>query len=224
MWPNGWIVTRPHIRRPGLPAFIAVAGNIGVGKTTLVSRLAAEVGVPARPEVPEDNGYLARFYDDPGRWAFHAQVGFLNLALRDYAVIAAQGGSGIVERTIEEHHDVFAQQLRFDGALSGEEFEVLGELHEIAARQLVLRPGLVIYLHADLDELLVRIAARGRKSESRIEPDYLRALDQRYEQFARSWEASPLIRVDTVANDLRTTSGLETVIERATSIAVARSL
>jgi deoxyadenosine/deoxycytidine kinase len=206
----------------GLPAFIAVAGNIGVGKTTLVSRLAAELGVPARPEVPEDNGYLAHFYEDPGRWAFHTQVGFLNLALRDYAVIAAQGGSGVVERTIEEHHEVFARQLRRDGALSGQEFEMLGEFHELAARQLVLRPGLVIYLHADLDELLARIDARGRESESRIEPDYLRALDQRYEEFARAWEASPLIRVDTVANDLRTGSGVEAVIERATSIVVTR--
>lgn len=209
---------------PGLPAFIAVAGNIGVGKTTLVSRLAAELGVPARPEVPEDNGYLARFYEDPGRWAFHTQVGFLNLALRDYAVIAAQGGSGVVERTIEEHHDVFARQLRRDGALSGQEFDMLGEFHELAARQLVLRPGLVIYLHADLDELLARIDARGRESESRIEPDYLRALDQRYEEFARAWEASPLIRVDTVANDLRTGSGVEAVIEQATAVAVTRPL
>lgn len=212
------------VPRRDLPAFIAVAGNIGVGKTTLVSRLAAELGVPARPEIPEDNRYLARFYEDPGRWAFHAQVGFLNLALRDYAVIAAQGGAGVVERTIEEHHDVFARQLRFDGALSGEEFEVLGELHELAARRLVRRPGLVIYLHADLDELLARIDARGRESESRIEPDYLRALGQRYEQFARTWEASPLIRIDTVTNDLRTGSGVEAVIEQATAIAVAQPI
>jgi deoxyadenosine/deoxycytidine kinase len=198
-----------------LPSFIAVAGNMAVGKTTLVGRLAEGLDTPGFAEIPEQNPFLARFYEDPDRWAFHAQVGFLNLALGQYAQVANAGRRGVVERTIDEHHDVFAAQLRAEGALSVEEFAMLGELHRVAATSLVLCPDLVIYLHADPAELLTRIEARGREVELQIDPEYLRALDRRYQSFASSWSASPLVAIDTLATDLRTEDGFAEVIDEA---------
>lgn len=193
--------------------FIAVSGNIGVGKSTLVERLAAAVGSFGILESHEDNRFLVPFYADPERWAFQVQAGFVALSAADYESIRTGGKRAVLERTLEEHHQVFATELHSQGLLSADELELLQRLSDSAAARAGVEPDLLIYLGAPAEELDRRVRSRDRAGESSVTLEYLTSLNHRYDEFAADWETSPIVRVDTVAIDVRTDKGLEQVIE-----------
>ncbi|HET7416827.1 MAG TPA: deoxynucleoside kinase [Solirubrobacterales bacterium] len=193
--------------------FIVVSGNIGAGKSTLVKSLAEALGSVGVLERHTKNPYLQSFYESPARWAFHAQAGFLRLSIEDYERVCAAGGA-VLERTLEEHHDVFARELHDSGMLSDQEFEILERLQRSVS---LPRPDLLIYLHAPPRTLAERIALRDRAGESNVSLEYLTGLGRRYEEFAARWDASPLVPVDTVELDFRRDDGLTEVIDRCIS-------
>lgn len=192
--------------------FIAVSGNIGAGKSTLVSRLAAATGSRGITESHEDNPFLLPFYDQPKRWAFHVQTGFLVLSAADYETVARHGGGAVLERTLEEHHRVFAAVLRDRGLLSAGEFALLDQLCAGAAVRVPATPHLLVHLTAPAAELDQRISARARDGESGVTLDYLDSLNQAYEEFVDAWAECPAVRIDTIAVDSRTDHGLATII------------
>lgn len=195
-------------------AFVIVSGNIGAGKSTLVRRLAEAVGSRAVLERHAENPYLGPFYEEPARWGFHVQAGFLSLALDDYRSIADGGGRGILERTLEEHHEVFAAELRESGHLSEPEFQILARLHGRAAAAAGAEPDLLIHLRAPAEELLDRVRMRERKSEVDLSLDYLSALNRRYDEFIANWAGCPVVDVDTLELDIRRDRDRDAVASR----------
>ncbi|MBI5059165.1 deoxynucleoside kinase [candidate division KSB1 bacterium] len=175
--------------------FIAVAGNIGVGKTTLSHALAAQFGWKCYLEPVIDNPYLDDFYQDMSRWAFHLQVYFLSKRFESQRAIEAQGLSCVQDRTIYEDVEVFARTLHNRGHLVGRDWENYRDLFGTMVAFL-RKPDLIIYLRSDVDTLLRRIASRGRTSEQSISRAYLAELNDAYEGWIH--RAASMVRVATI--------------------------
>ncbi len=140
--------------------FVAVAGNIGVGKSTLVERLAERLGWEPFYEPVGDNPYLADFYDDMQTWGFHSQIFFLTRRLRMHRMLTENPTSAIQDRTVYEDAEVFAYNLSLQGNISDRDFETYRELYQVLTSFLPA-PDLVVYLKAEVDTLQDRIATRG---------------------------------------------------------------
>lgn len=184
---------------------IAIAGNIGAGKTTLSRLLAAHYGWHMLPEVADANPYLVDFYADMARWAFHVQVHFLNSRFEQVLEMNRLGGSVIQDRTIYEDAYVFARNLRESGWMSQRDYQTYLQLFGSLSR-LVRPPDLLVYLEADLPKLTAQIAKRGNGYEKNLDADYLAALQEYYRQWIGSYAESPVIRInathlDYVANE-----------------------
>lgn len=169
-------MTDQHIRR----YFIAIAGNIGAGKTTLAQRLASQLGWKCYLEPVIDNPYLPDFYLDMSRWSFHLQVYFLSKRFQNQIDIESDECSCVQDRTIYEDARIFAHTLRKRGFMSDRDWENYQALFAAMAGQLK-RPDLVIYLKSDVDSLVRRIQQRGREFEKSIDIDYLSDLNQAYD-------------------------------------------
>jgi len=174
--------------------FIAVAGNIGVGKSTLVNMLCAEMGWDPFYEPVAENPYLADFYADMRAWAFHSQVFFLTHRLRSHFQLAQHTTSVIQDRSVYEDAEIFAENLHQQGHMKARDYQTYRELYETAT-QFLPPPDLVIYLRASVDTLLERIALRGRDYEQTIEPDYLRSLNNLYEAWIEDFVLCPVLAV-----------------------------
>ena len=164
--------------------FVAVAGNIGVGKTTLTRALAAQLEWRCYLEPVIDNPYLDDFYRDMSRWAFHLQVYFLSKRFVSQREIELAQVSCVQDRTIYEDVEIFARTLHHRGHLVGRDWENYRELFR-AMTDYLTPPDLIIYLRCDVDTLLSRIRHRGRPSEQSINPDYLAELNDAYEDWVR---------------------------------------
>lgn len=164
--------------------FVAVAGNIGVGKTTLTRTLAAQLGWRCYLEPVIDNPYLDDFYRDMSRWAFHLQVYFLSKRFVSQREIELAQVSCVQDRTIYEDVEIFARTLHHRGHMVGRDWENYRELFQAMTAYLT-PPDLIIYLRCDVDTLLSRIRHRGRPSEQSINPDYLAELNDAYEDWVR---------------------------------------
>jgi deoxyadenosine/deoxycytidine kinase len=164
--------------------FVAVAGNIGVGKTTLTRTLAAQLGWQCYLEPVIDNPYLDDFYRDMSRWAFHLQVYFLSKRFVSQREIELAQVSCVQDRTIYEDVEIFARTLHHRGHLVGRDWENYRDLFGAMTAHLT-PPDLIIYLRCDVDTLLSRIRHRGRPSEQSINPDYLAELNDAYEEWVR---------------------------------------
>ena len=175
--------------------FIAVAGNIGVGKTTLSHALAAQFGWRCYLEPVIDNPYLDDFYRDMSRWAFHLQVYFLSKRFESQRAIEEQGQSCVQDRTIYEDVEVFARTLHNRGHLIGRDWENYRDLFGTMV-SFLRPPDLIIYLRSDVETLLQRINARGRNSEQAIDPNYLAELNNAYESWIH--RAASMFRVATI--------------------------
>ena len=162
--------------------YIAVAGNIGSGKSTLTSLLAKHYGWEARFEAVEHNPYLEDYYRDIHRWSFNLEVYFLKERFRDLIDISQSEKTVIQDRTIYEGVYVFMQNNRAMGHLTERDFETYMELFE-QMMTVVCKPDLMIYLKASVPHLVGNIQKRGREYEQSIQLEYLENLNQRYDDF-----------------------------------------
>jgi deoxyadenosine/deoxycytidine kinase len=159
---------------------IAVAGNIGSGKTTLARLLARHFAWDAHYEDVDDNPYLDDFYNDMQRWSFNLQIYFLNSRLNRMLEIRKSEKTIIQDRTIYEDPYIFAPNLHAMGLMSTRDFENYFTLFNLIT-SLIKPPDLVIYLRASVSTIVRQIEKRGRKYEDNIRIDYLRRLNERYE-------------------------------------------
>ena len=161
---------------------IAIAGNIGSGKSTLTQLLAKHYGWEPRYESVDNNPYLEDYYRDIHRWSFNLEVYFLKERFRDLLAIAESQHSIIQDRTIYEGVYVFMQNNKAMGNLSDRDYETYMELFE-QMMSMVRVPDLMIYLRASVPHLVANIQKRGREYEQTIQLDYLRNLNERYDDF-----------------------------------------
>src|SRR5579885_922732 len=182
-------------------AFLAVAGNLGVGKTTLVELVTRATGFEPHYELAEENPYLARFYADMRAWGFHSQLFFLVKRSEQHRRLASSAATAVQDRTIYEDAEIWARNLYERGQISAEDYRLYGDLYEELCRGLP-PPDLVLYLAASTETLKKRIALRGRSFEAQIETDYVERLNERYEEWATAFDRCPLVRVETDAIDL----------------------
>ena len=174
--------------------FIAVAGNVGVGKSTLTGLLSREMGWQAFYEAVDDNPYLADFYRDMRAWSFHSQMFFLSRRLRHHCQLSRQPNTVIQDRTVYEDAEVFARNLYQQGYFSERDYACYRELYE-TVRDLLPPPTLVIYLRAPVETLLERIASRGRDFERRISPEYLQQLNALYDDWIERFSLCPVLTI-----------------------------
>jgi deoxyadenosine/deoxycytidine kinase len=165
---------------------IAVAGNIGSGKTTLTRLLSKSFGWQAQYEEVDYNPYLSDFYNDMQRWAFNLQIYFLNTRFKGIVDIQNSNVNVIQDRTIYEDAQIFAANLHTMGLLSTRDFENYKSLFSLMI-SLVKPPDLLIYLKSSIPNLVSQIQKRGREYESSIRIDYLQGLNERYEEWIESY-------------------------------------
>ncbi len=174
---------------------IAVAGNIGAGKTTLTRLLAKHYKWVAHYEDVVDNPYLDDFYSQMERWSFNLQIYFLNSRYRQILQIRESGKSTILDRTIYEDAFIFAPNLHAMGLMTNRDFGNYSSLFELM-ESLVQAPDLLIYLRSSIPNLVKQIHTRGRDYENSISIDYLSRLNERYEAWSESYEKGKLLIID----------------------------
>lgn len=179
--------------------FVAVAGNIGVGKSTLVNGLCTRLGWQPFYEPVAENPYLADFYGDMAAWAFHSQIFFLTHRLRSHHAISSHPTSVIQDRSVYEDAEIFAHNLYLQGHIQPRDYQTYRELYQ-TAMDFLPPPDLVIYLRASVSTLLNRIARRGRDYELTISADYLSSLNSLYENWISDFTLCPVLTVP--ADDL----------------------
>jgi deoxyadenosine/deoxycytidine kinase len=171
--------------------YIAIAGNIGSGKSTLTALLAEAFGLKPIYEAVSENPYLEDFYRDMASYAFHSQVFFLARRVRQH-LLEVNGNPRVVQdRTVYEDAFVFAKNLHREGFLSRRDWETYMDLFQSVSPAL-RKPDLLIYLRASLPTLKARIAKRGRPFERQIPDRYLLSLNALYEDLMASWNLSPV--------------------------------
>jgi deoxyadenosine/deoxycytidine kinase len=177
---------------------IAVAGNIGSGKTTLTKMLAAHYGWTPKFESVDFNPYLSDFYEDMERWSFNLQIYFLNKRFKDVVEISRMEDVIIQDRTIYEDARIFAPNLHAMGLMSTRDFENYSDLFDLMM-SLVSKPDLLIYLKSSIPNLVAQIQKRGREYEKSIRIDYLTGLNKRYEDWIQEYDGQLLvINVDDI--------------------------
>ncbi|MBQ6195539.1 MAG: deoxynucleoside kinase [Prevotella sp.] len=171
---------------------IAIAGNIGSGKTTLTRLLAKRYGWTPRFEPVDNNPYLADFYADMKRWAFNTQIYFLNKRFKEVVEISQSSETIIQDRTIFEDARIFAPNLHAQGMMSDRDFENYTDLFELMI-SLVKLPDLMIYIRSTIPTLVAQIQKRGREYEQGIRIDYLEGLGRRYEEWISTYKGNLII-------------------------------
>ncbi len=194
--------------------FITVAGNIGVGKSTLVERLCARLGWEPFFEGVVDNPYLADFYADMRAWSFHSQIFFLGRRLKDLRRLMDFPRAVVQDRSVYEDAELFAKNLYRQGFITERDWASYHELYQALAA-LLPPPDLIVYLQATVPTLLHRIALRGREYEKSIAPDYLEQLNALYEEWIGGFDLCPVLtvpadRLDYVMNG----NHLDLIIEK----------
>lgn len=174
---------------------IAIAGNIGAGKTTLTTQLANIFGWEVHYEDTENNPYLSDFYNDMSRWSFNLQIYFLNSRYQQVLKILSGNKTVIQDRTIYEDANIFAPNLHDMGLMSARDFENYYTLFKTMSSQ-VNSPDLLIYLKAGLPKLVANIATRGRDYEENISMEYLQKLNERYDTWVKNYKDGKLLIVD----------------------------
>jgi len=182
---------QPEIEKE-LIKHIAVAGNIGSGKTTLTDLLAKHYNWEARFEDVESNPYLNDFYADMPRWSFNLQIYFLNSRLQQLVEIQQGKKTVVQDRTIYEDAHIFAPNLHEMGLMSTRDFENYISLFKTINKQ-ITPPNLLIYLKASLGTLVSQIEKRGRAYEDNIRLDYLKQLNQYYDNWIENYKEGPLL-------------------------------
>lgn len=173
---------------------IAIAGNMGVGKSTLTRLLAKELSWTPFYEAVDDNPYLADFYKDMRQWSFHSQIFFLSRRLRYQREIANYPESVVQDRSIYEDAEIFARNLHQRKNMTQRDYQVYRDLYEEFI-QFLPRPDLIIYLKASLPTLIERIHRRGRDFEQDVSPLYLQQLNELYTAWIEDFTLCPILTV-----------------------------
>ena len=171
---------------------IAIAGNIGSGKTTLTRMLAARYGWTPKYESVDFNPYLSDFYEDMSRWSFNLQIYFLNKRFKDVVEISKTDDVIIQDRTIYEDARIFAPNLHDMSLMSSRDFETYSDLFDLMM-SLVKMPDLLIYLKSSIPNLVSQIQKRGREYEKTIRIDYLTGLNNKYENWIKDYKGHLLV-------------------------------
>jgi deoxyadenosine/deoxycytidine kinase len=198
--------------------FVVIAGNIGVGKSTLVARLAQQWGWQAAHEPNAANPYLADFYQDMARWGFHSQIFFLGKRLEQHNTICSGISRGdlsvLQDRSVYEDAEIFARNLFNQGHISPRDWQTYYDLYQTMA-QIIQPPNLVVYLRASVDTLSQRVAQRNRDYERHIPREYLAQVNALYDDWAARFTRSPLITIEADTLNWANGSGdLEVVAEK----------
>lgn len=172
--------------------FIAVAGNIGVGKTSLVEFLCTQYGFAPFVEPNLTNPYLDDFYNDFKAWSFHSQIYFLTHKFRLHKELERCDGTVVQDRTIYEDAEIFARNLHRSRYMSKRDFGTYMELYSVMRRELA-PPDLMIYLQCPVPTIKKRIKLRGRANEQQIPESYLKRLNALYEEWIQGYDLSPVL-------------------------------
>ncbi|HOX33621.1 MAG TPA: deoxynucleoside kinase [Spirochaetales bacterium] len=197
--------------------YLVLAGNIGAGKSSLVGLLAERLGYRPYYEPVAENPYLADFYGDMRRWAFHSQVFFLSHRTRMHRALMDDPWSVVQDRSLYEDAEVFARNLYQQGNMSQQDWETYRELYRTVS-SLLPPPDLVVYIRCSVETLKRRIALRGRGFEAEIPEDYLAGLNRLYESWIEGFELAPVLvvpgdRLDFVAES-RDLASIVCTVER----------
>jgi len=194
--------------------FIAVAGNIGVGKSSLTRLLSRAFGWEPFYEAAAENPYLADFYQDMRTWSFHSQVFYLGKRLEHHRLLVDHFSSVIQDRTVYEDAEIFARNLYEQGQMSDRDYDAYRRLYR-AVSSFLPPPDLVVYLRGSVPTLMEHIERRGNSYEQGIAPAYLEQLNRLYEAWIGDWTACPVIRVEMDGNDfLHKRADLDNIVEQ----------
>jgi deoxyadenosine/deoxycytidine kinase len=194
--------------------FIAIAGNIGVGKSTLTGLLSQRLGWEPFYEAVTENPYLADFYHDMSRYAFHSQIFFLSRRLRHHRRLLDFPGSVIQDRSVYEDAEIFACALYKQGHIAERDYSTYRELYEVLT-EFLPPPDLVVYLRASVPTLQQRISQRGRTYERSITVDYLEQLNGLYEDWLQRFQQCPVLTVPSDTLDfVRSESHLDLITSK----------
>jgi len=175
--------------------YVAIAGNIGAGKTTLCTKLGKHFNWDVQYESADDNPYLNDFYGDMQRWSFNLQVYFLNSRYRQILNILNGEKTVIQDRTIFEDANIFAPNLHDMGLMSTRDFQNYQDLFETMTSQ-IQAPDLLIYLKSSISTLVAHIQTRGRDYEGNMSLDYLKRLNKRYEDWIETYDQGNLLVIN----------------------------
>lgn len=192
-------------QRFGIPrdAIITIAGTVGIGKSTLTAALAERLGFRTSFENVDANPYLERFYDDFERWSFHLQIFFLAERFAEHKRMLEHGGGFVQDRSIYEDVDIFAAMHAEQGTMSPEDHRTYSALFRaMVMTPYFAPPDVLVHLGGSLDDVLARIARRGRPMEVGTDPAYWERLHARYETWIDGFGACPVVRLDVSDYDL----------------------
>jgi deoxyadenosine/deoxycytidine kinase len=193
---------------------IAVAGNIGAGKTTLTELLAKHYKWMPHYEDVDENPYMNDFYNDMQRWSFNLQIYFLNSRFKQIIDIRKSGKTIIQDRTIYEDAEIFAPNLHAMGLMSTRDFKNYKTLFDLMV-SFIQPPDLLIYLRASIPTLVNQIQKRGREYENSIRLDYLKQLNERYEKWIVNYKLGKLLIVNVDNLDFTTNpEDLSSIIDK----------
>ncbi len=178
---------------------IAIAGNIGSGKTTLTTLLSKHYGWEAHYEEVDHNPYLDDFYSDMMRWSFNLQIFFLHSRFAQINDIRKSGKAVIQDRTIYEDSTIFAPNLHDMGLMTSRDFDAYMRLFDLM-EEFISPPDLLIYLNASVPTLVEQIQKRGRPYENSIRLDYLQRLNERYQEWIKGYDKGKLLIIDVDNN------------------------
>jgi deoxyadenosine/deoxycytidine kinase len=192
--------------------FIAIAGNIGVGKSSLTRLLSGAFGWEPFYEAAAENPYLADFYADMKRWSFHSQVFYLGKRLEHHRQLVDHPGSVVQDRTVYEDAEIFARNLYEQDEMSERDYDAYRRLYR-AVSSFLPPPDLIVYLRASVDTLLEHIRRRGNDYERSIAPEYLAQLNRLYEDWIGDWTACPVVTIQIDGVDfLQNTTDLAHIV------------
>lgn len=175
---------------------IAIAGNIGSGKSSLVSFLSRKFGIQPFYEPNDENPYLPSFYEDMPRWAFHSQIYFLSNKFRIHREFDRADGVVVLDRTIFEDAEIFATALHEMGGMDDRDFRTYWDFYQTIL-ETIQPPDLLIYVKCSMKTLRSRIRQRGRAMEQDIPLSYLKRLDRLYDDWIDGYQASEVLVLDT---------------------------
>ncbi len=193
---------------------VVVAGNIGVGKTSITERIGQKFGWNTSYEVVSTNPYLSNYYQDMKKWGFHLQVYFLGTRAQQYQEIVEKSGSAILDRSIYEDYYIFTQALRRMNNFSETDYLTYQTIYNVVVKSLP-KPDLLVYLKAPVNVLIERIKMRGRDMESSIDPNYLKLLDQLYNEWLLDFDYCPVLTIQSDKLDfVQEPKNLDIIIEK----------